>query len=486
MSALWTSLQPLLLEVLLLGGVSLLLVAELFLPQSLKKAVGYGAAALATALFVASFFVNVEGAAFGGAYVGTAWVLFFKRLFLAAAALGALAAVDYLARIAPLRQGEYPLMLLFSVIGMMILPGARDLVLLIVAFELMGIPLYLMAAYGKTEGDEKVAASGLSLSAEAGLKFYLVGAASTTTILFGAALLTGAAGTTTLAGIAAAPSSPLLLVGAMMVLGGMAFKLGAAPFHMWVPDTYQGAPTPFVAFLSVAPKAAGIAAVASVFLSGLSTQAPRWLPVVAALSVASLAIGNFLAVPQTSAKRLLAFSGVAQMGYVLLGLAAGTQDATAMVLFYLASYVATNIGAFLVVHAVAQHEGGDELSGFEGLSKRSPWLSAALLVLLLSLAGIPFVVGFWAKLYVFAAALKAGMLWLVVLGAVLAIVSLFYYLRIAKAMYMTEPKKTEPVAVSPSLAIGITATVLVAVGAGLYPAPLVEAAQRATAVFFGG
>jgi NADH-quinone oxidoreductase subunit N len=313
-----------------------------------------------------------------------------------------------------------------------------------------------------------------------------VGAASTTTILFGAALVAGAAGTTTLAGIAAAPATPLLLVGAMMVLGGMAFKLGAAPFHMWVPDTYQGGPTPFIAFLSVAPKAAGVAAVASVFLRGLPGQSPKWLPVVAALSVASLALGNLLAVPQTSAKRLLAFSGVAQMGYVLLGLAAGTKDATAMVLFYLASYVATNIGAFLVVHAVAQHEGGDELSGFDGLSRRSPWLAAALLVLLLSLAGIPFVVGFWAKLYIFAAALKAGLLWLVVVGAVLAIVSLFYYLRIAKAMYMTEPRRQDPVAVTPSLAISIAVSVLVAVGAGLYPTPLVEAAQKATAVFFGG
>jgi NADH-quinone oxidoreductase subunit N len=479
------SLRPLTLEVVLGAGIALLLVTELLLPERRKALVGYGAALLTSGLFVASFFLDLSGPAFGGAYVGSDWVLFFKRLFLAAATLGALGAIDYLARITPWRQGEYALLLLFSTLGMMLLPGAQDLVFLIVAFELMGIPLYLMAAYGKTEAEER-GPSGHSLAAEASLKFYLVGAASTTVLLFGAGLVAGTAGSTALAVIATAQVTPLMMTGAMMVLGGMAFKLGAAPFHNWVPDTYQGASGPFVAFLSVAPKAAGVAAVAAVFVGGLSNEAPRWLPVLTALCVASLAVGNIMAVSQTSARRLLAFSGVAQMGYILLGLATGTREGATMVLFYLAAYVAANLGAFLVVHAVSQSEGGDELSGFEGLARRAPWLSAALLLLLLSLAGIPFVVGFWAKLYIFTAALKAGLVWLVVVGALLAIVALFYYLKVVKAMYMAEPKSERAVTVTPALALGIAATVLVTLGAGLYPAPLLAAADQATRVLFGG
>ncbi len=488
MSAALSELKPLILELWLGVGIVLLLLGDLVLPAARKRLLGYAAAALPLALLVASFFVDVEGSAFGGAYQGGAWVLFFKRVFLVSATLGVVGAVDHLARTTPHRQGEYYLLLLFSLVGMMILPGARDLILLVIAFELMGIPLYLMAAYGKSEAEERTAgtsdAPGLSLAAEAGLKLYLIGAASTTILLFGAGLLAGVAGTTSLAGIAGATSSPLLMLGAMLMLGGMAFKIGAAPFHMWVPDTYQGAQAPFVAFLSVAPKAAGIAAIAAVFFGALGGHASRWLPAVAAMSVASMLIGNFLALHQTSARRLLAFSGVAQIGYVLLGLSAGTANATAMVLFYLAAYVATNLGAFLIVHAVSANEGGDDLAGFEGLSTRAPWLSAALLLLLLSLAGIPFVVGFWAKLYIFAAALKADLTWLVVFGAVLAVVGLFYYLRIVKAMYMAKPRRTEPIRVSPGVAMGIAASVAVAVGAGLWPGPLVAAAERAANVFF--
>jgi NADH-quinone oxidoreductase subunit N len=304
-------------------------------------------------------------------------------------------------------------------------------------------------------------------------------------VLFGGALLAGSAGTTSLSGIASAQPTPLLLLGAMLMLGGMAFKLGAAPFHMWVPDTYQGAQAPFVAFLSVAPKAAGVAAMAAVFAGALGEHSARWLPAVAALCVLSLLLGNLLALPQTSTKRLLAYSGIAQIGYVLLGLASGTADAMAMVLFYLAAYVATNVGAFLVVHAVSAHQGSDELEGFEGLARRSPWLSAAMLLLLLSLAGVPFVVGFWAKLYVFAAALKADQVWLVVLGAVLAVVGLFYYLRVVKAMYMAVPKRQDPVAIQPGVALGVGASVAVVVVAGLWPGPWVAAAEQAAGAFFG-
>lgn len=473
-------LAPLAIPIHLAIGTVVLLLLDLALPASSRRLVGWGATALVAALLVASFFVDGAGSAFGGTYVGGPWALFLQRVVLAATVICLAGGLGFVERAWAHRQGEYHLLVLMSVLGMLLLPGARDLVLLVIAFELMGIPLYVLAAYGRTDGTSKTIAS------EAGLKLYFVGAASSAVSLFGLSIVAGLAGTTSLQGLAQAPTSPLLSAGLLLVLAGFGFKIGVAPFHAWVPDTYQGAATPFVAFLSVAPKVAGFSALASVFALGLPGQHATWGPVVVALAALTMVLGNLLAIPQSNVKRLLAFSGVAQVGYVLLGLAAGTAQGLAMLLFYLAAYVVANAGAFLVAHAVAESDGDESVTGMDGLARRSPWLALALLMFLLSLAGIPFVAGFWAKLYVFVAAWQAGLGWLVLLGAVLAVVGLFYYLGVAKAAYVTPPSRTGRVSLSAPLTASIAACLLVVVVMGLWPAPVLEAAERAAVWLVGG
>lgn len=474
-------LRPLTLALMLLGATLLVFSVDLGLPHGKKRSVGVLTALCLAMAFAATFFVDVRGSAFGGVYVGTEWGLLFTRVALAAAALGTLGALDHVDRHFPARQGEYHLLVLFSVLGMILLPGARDLVLFVVCFELMGVPLSMLAAYGKTDGE-----GGTSRhAAEAGLKLYLVSAASTAITLFGLSFVFGMSGTTSLAGIAAAPSSPLFSVGVLMTIAGMAFKIGAVPFHFWVPDTYQGASTPFVAFLSVAPKATGFAALAALVGIAFVREAETLHALLGLFVVASIVVGNLMALPQTDVKRMLAFSGIAQIGYVLMGLFPGTVLGVSALLFYVVGYVATNMGAFFVLEAVAPDRASVTLTDLDGLWKRSPRLALAMLLFVLSLAGIPFVVGFWAKLYVFMAAYEAGQGWLVFFGALMAIVSLWYYLQIARAVFMHEPKGA-PVRVRPALAAAIALCLLGVVGMGLVPAPLIDGAARAAAALGEG
>lgn len=443
------------------------------------RVLGWVSAGVLGLALLLTFTLDVAGVAPHGVYVSDAWGLFFKRLFLVAGLLAVLGSLDWVATRTPRRQAEYYALLLFSLTGMMLIPGARDWVLLLVAFELMGVPLYVLAAFAKTDGP----ATEPKLGPEAGLKLFVTGAASSAFTLFGLALVIGTTGSTALSALPAGGPSPLASVGMLMVIAGMGFKLGAVPFHMWVPDTYQGAPTPFVAFLSVAPKAGGLAALSVVLLSGWAPQQTVWAPAVAVLSAASMVVGNVFAVPQTDVRRLLGFSGVAQIGYVLIALAASTPEGVAMALFFIATYVFTNLGAFLVVHAAAEASGGHELTKLAGLSRRSPWLGAALLVFLLSLAGIPFVVGFWAKLFVFMAAWRAGLAGLVVAGVALAVLGLFYYLSVARSTFMAEGSSDEPVRAGPALSAAIAVCLVAVVGLGLWPRPLVEEATRAASAF---
>lgn len=431
-----------------------------------------------TALFATTFLVDSSGTAAFGAFRGGAWTTFFGRVFLAAGVLGALGALDDVAEQMPRRQGEYWLLFVTSLVGMTILPGARDLVLAVVAFELVGIPLYVLAAYAKNDAPTAVAGTK-SLASEAALKLYLVGATSSAITLFGLALLSGMAGTSRIDALAAAPMTPLGAVGLVLVLAGVGYKIGMVPFHHWVPDTYQGASTPFVAFLSVAPKAAGMSLLAVLFTFGLGAQRAIWMPPVALFALLSMGVGNLLALPQTDLRRVLGYSGIAQMGYVLLALIAADAFGLGMTVFFLAGYVVTNLGAFLIVHATARAGGGFGFEGLGGLAKRSPGLAASFLCFLLSLAGIPFVVGFWAKLYVFLAAWRAGLVGLVAAGIALAVVGLFYYLRMLRAAYMTDAGELAVPKPGPALRLAIALCVAGVVGIGLWPGPLVDDAMRA-------
>ena len=429
-------------------------------------------------ILAVTFFVDASGLAAGGAFRGGLFSLMLDRIFLGAGVLGALGAIDDVAERMPRRQGEYWICLLVSLLGMTLLPGARDLVLVFVAFELVSVPLYVLAAYAKTDSPGAHPCTN-RLASEASIKLYLVGATGSAFTLFGIALLTGMTGSSRVESLPLAMETPLGKVGLLLVLGGTGYKIGMAPLHAWIPDTYQGASTPFVAFLSVAPKAAGVALIAVLFSAGLATHSGVWAPPLMALAVASMAVGNLLALPQTDLRRLLGFSGIAQMGYLLVAMVAATAFGVGTALFFLVGYVATNLGVFLVVHVAARAGGGYGYASLAGLHRRSPWLAASLLCFLLSLAGIPFVVGFWAKLYVLLAAWQAGLSWLVLIAIVVAVLGLFYYLRILKAAYMDDEGNLASPVPPFALRVAIVLCLASVVGVGLYPGPVLEASVAA-------
>jgi len=412
----------------------------------------------------------------GGAFVQDGLAVFAKRLFLAATFIAFLGGLGTPGTPFGRRAGEYHLLVLASLLGMIVLASARDLILLFVAFELMSIPLYVLAGFAKRE----------ATAVEASLKFFLVGSVSSAVMAYGLSFVYGAARTTSLAGVARAlpAGDPLLLLGLVLAFAGFGFKIAAFPFHMWVPDAYEAASTPFVAWLSVAPKAAGFVAVVRVYFEGVGPEAARWMSLAAALATVTIVAGNLMALPQQNAKRLLAYSGIAHIGYMLVGLAAASPSGTAMVLFYLVAYVFGNMGAFLVVDAVHRSEGSEHVASFRGLAQRSPLLALAMLLFLLSLGGIPFVAGFWAKLYVFWAAAAAGLYWLVLVGAILTVVALFYYLVVARRMYIDAPVVQGPVRVPGTLAAAVFLCVVGVVALGVWPKPMVMAALRVAAPLF--
>jgi len=416
------------------------------------------------------------GVLFRGSFVQDELAIFAKRLFLLATIIGVVGSLGLRTPTFARRATEYHLAILASLLGMLVLASARDLILLFIAFELMSIPLYYLAGFLKRQEE----------AVEAALKFFLVGTVSSAILIYGLSFLYGVSGTTDLRGIARAIQNghPLMMLGMVLAMAGLGFKIAAFPFHMWVPDTYEAASTPFVAWLSVAPKAAGFVVMFRLYLEGVGDRVVLWVPLAAGLATVTIVGGNLMAIPQQNVKRLLAYSGIAHIGYMLVGFAAVSLSGVAMMLFYLVAYLFGNMGAFLVVEAVSQSEGSDSIGAYRGLAQRSPVLALSMLLFLLSLGGIPFVAGFWAKLYVFWAAAEQGLYWLVLVGAILTVVALFYYLLVAKRMYIDAPATTAPIIVTPLLAFSIFLCVVGVVGMGIYPKPFVMAALRAAAPLF--
>src|SRR5881398_4042650 len=342
--------------------------------------------------------------------------------------------------------GEYLAILLLATVGLMLLVSSEELLMIFIGLELLGLSLYVMTAFDKTD----------VRSAEAGLKYLLFGSTSSAFTLFGISLIYGMSGTTGLAAIseklATASVQPLLAVGIVMTLIGFAFKIAAAPFHLWAPDAYQGAPVPSAAFIASGSKVASFVVLGKIVLvgfgpahgsSGWHSMVAGWSPVLAVLAALSIVIGNLVALAQTNVRRLLAYSAVAHAGYTLLGLVAGGRDGFSATLFYTSIYAITLVGAFGVVGVVRRETGGDDFSNFSGLASRSPLLAGCMAVFMLSLAGIPPLAGFFGKFYLFSAALHAGanhaLLWLVALGLIGSFVSLYYYLLVLKAIFVDEP-----------------------------------------------
>jgi NADH-quinone oxidoreductase subunit N len=427
-------------------------------------------------LFLTSLAALPGASAFDGTWVVDDLGLFAKRLFLGAAAISVLASLALNRGPFARRSAEYHFALLVSLLGMLALASARDLILIFVAFELMSIPLYFLTGFQKRDPP----------AAEAALKFFLVGTVSSALILYGLSFLYGVTGSTDVGTVALALSGhePMVGLGLTLVLAGLGFKIAAVPFHMWVPDSYEAAATPFVAWLSVAPKAAGFVVILRLYLEGVGETALIWLPAMAALAALTIVAGNLMAIPQRNIKRLLAYSGIAHIGYMLMGLAAISGGGVAMVLFYLVAYLFGNMGAFFVVQAVGTAESSDSIEAYRGLAQRSPVLALAMLLFLLSLGGIPFVAGFWAKLYVFWAAVDRGLYWLALIGAVLTVVALYYYLLVARRMYIDPPARPDPLPVAGPLKLAILICTIGVVVMGLYPAPWVDEVIRVASTLF--
>ena len=402
---------------------------------------------------------------------------FFNIIFLLAAGLTILMSDDYLKR-EGYPVGEYYPLILFTTAGAMWMAAGTDLMTIFLGLEVLSISLYVLAGMFR----------GQLRSNEAGLKYFLLGAFSTGFLLYGVALIYGSTGSTQLAGIASfLRDNPDTLTSAMMIAGmlllgtGFLFKIAAAPFHMWTPDVYQGAPTPIAAFMSAGPKAAAFAAFLRVFVVGLEEMQAEWTSLLWVLAVLTMIVGNIIAIKQDNIKRMLAYSSVAHAGYALVGMVAANEVGKAGILFYMLAYTFMNIGAFAVL--VLAGKRGEEnltLEGFSGFGYRRPFLAICLTIFLFSLMGIPPTAGFAGKFYIFAGAVKAGYVWLAVLGVLNSAVSLYYYLRVMVYMYFREPSEdfswvSMPAGATISIVLAIAGVLIL----GLVPSPVMELAKLA-------
>ena len=418
--------------------------------------------------------------AFGGLYALDTFSILFKSIFLVGALLTMLLSFRYL-EIEGEDGGEYYALLLFATVGMMFMASARDLILVFVGLETMSLASYLLVAY--LTKDRK--------SNEAGVKYFILGALSSGIFVYGISLVYGVVGSTDMLAIARAYSfatepQPLYILGMILMIVSLAFKVAAAPFHMWVPDAYEGAPTPITAFISTAAKAAAFAVFVRLFLRGFGPAGEVWMGLLALVAVASMTVGNVAAILQDNMKRMLAYSSIAHAGYALMAvvaIGAGGEarqlGVTAMVI-YMAVYTLMNMGAFgFVVLLHRENLAGDRVADFAGLARRSPLAGATMLVLMLSLAGIPATAGFIGKWYLFGAAISAGYTWLAVAAVINSAISLYYYIRVVVYMYMGESEGEEPFATSPFLVSALAISLIFTLLFGLYPQPLISIAQAA-------
>ncbi|TMD40583.1 MAG: NADH-quinone oxidoreductase subunit N [Chloroflexi bacterium] len=461
--------------VALTGFFLLALITDLVLPRPRRGGVIAMFAVVGFAYSLGTALYRWRYAAGGYAYhkfaTGDNFALFFEILFASLGILTVAVSHSYLKRRGFL-ESEFHILVMAAVIGMMVLASATSLVTVFLGLELLSIALYIMCGFARTNFK----------SQEAAAKYLLVGGFASAFVLYGMALVYGASGTTVIPDIAqrlatSAGTNPLLLLGIVLMGVGFAFKVSAAPFHMWTPDVYQGAPIPVTAFMSVGTKAAAFAMIVRVFSEGLPHLAPEWQTLLAFVAATSMVVGNLMAIVQTSLKRLLAYSGVAQAGYILIGVIAGGPSGLEAVLYYLFVYMFMNFGAFAVITLLAGPEGDrDRFADLEGLGRRSPVLAVAMSVFMLSLAGFPPSVGFFGKLFLFTAGVSAGYTWLVVLAVLMSVVSVYYYIRVLVPVWSPSPRTDRvPASISSSFAIvlsGIASVVL-----GLYPTTLLIAGQ---------
>ncbi|MTW16232.1 NADH-quinone oxidoreductase subunit NuoN [Rhodoplanes serenus] len=461
--------------VLAVGAMVLVLIGAFRGDRSTGAVGGFAVMLLIAAGVLVALMPSETVTTFGGSFVVDSFARFFKLLVLIGSATAVLMSTDFLST-EDRRKFEYPVLIVLSTTGMLMLVSAADLIALYLGLELMSLALYVVAAIDRDR----------IKSTEAGLKYFVLGALSSGMLLYGASLIYGSTGSVTFAGIAqgAAAGGVGLTFGLVFLLAGLCFKISAVPFHMWTPDVYEGAPTPITAFFAAAPKVAAIAVFVRVTMTAFPTVGPQWQQIVVFVSIASMALGSFAAIGQTNIKRLMAYSSIGHVGFALVGLAAGTVEGVQGVMIYMAIYLAMTLGTFAVIIAMKREEGPvEEIADLAGLARTKPGVAFVLGMMLFSLAGIPPLAGFFAKFYVFLAAVNAGLYVLAVIGVVTSVVGAYYYLAIVKVMYFDEPAP----ALSPmrgELGLVLAVTGLFVILFFVYPAPLVNAAAAAAKSLF--
>jgi NADH-quinone oxidoreductase subunit N len=473
-------------ELILLCFAGIVVLTDLFWPRRWLP-VGLSLLAITGSLAWAGSLVarDMRGTAFDGMLVVDDFSLFFAFLFPGVAMLVILASIEYAERFSRY-QGEYYALILTSTVGMMLLAATTDLIAIFIALELTSISLYILVAFLKTVP-----------SSEAGIKYLLLGALSTAITLYGMAFLFGLSGSTSLSDIANTVAAAnddtraALIMAVVLLTAGLGFKMAVVPFQMWVPDVYEGAPTPITAFLSVGSKAAGFAVMLRIFFEALGDRfiSNDWANMFAALAAVSMSVGNVVALVQPNIKRMLGYSSIAQAGYFLIGVAAISANGGDLalgasgVVFFLAAYAFTNLGAFIAIIAISNQTGSDEINSYAGMSRRSPLLALGLTLCLVSLTGIPPTAGFIAKVYIFDAAVQSDLVWLVIVGVLNSVVSAYYYLRVVLQMYAEEPVSEERVPAGLALGLALAIAVGGILIIGILPSLLLEASESAAKVF---
>ena len=475
------TLLPALPEIVLALGAMLLLMVGVFRGEQATKGIEGGAVLLL--LFTAVVVIWLPAGklvTFDGSFVVDSFARFLKLLALAGSAAAIVMSSNYLA-VEKRGTFEYSILILLSTAGMMMLISAADLIALYLGLELMSLALYVVAAIDRDS----------VRSTEAGLKYFVLGALSSGMLLYGASLVYGFTGTVSFAGIAKASTEGGtstanlgLVFGLVFLFAGFCFKVSAVPFHMWTPDVYEGAPTPITAFFAAAPKVAGIAMFVRTTIVAFPGILTQWQQIVVFVAIASMALGSFAAIGQRNIKRLMAYSSIGHMGFALVGLAAGTAEGVQGVLVYMAIYVTMTLGMFACILSMRRDgQMVENIADLAGLARTKPAMAFFLAMLLFSLAGIPPLAGFFAKFYVFLAAIKAGLFTLAVIGVVTSVVGAYYYLAIVKTMYFDEPAKPfEPMPYELKAVLAVTGLFNLLFFA--YPSPLIEAADAAAKSLF--
>lgn len=489
-------------EIVVLVTALLVMMVDLFLDKEHKSRLAWPSLVGVLVAAGLSYYIwDGSDATLQDMLAADGYALFFNLIILVAAALAILASVEYTGRTG-LARGEYYTLLLLATTGMMLLAAAINLMTIFLAIEILSIALYVLVGLNRAE----------PRSAEAAIKYFLLGAFASGFLLYGMALTYGQAGTTSLTGIhdhvvSLGSEIPLLLLVALgLMIVGFGFKVALVPFQMWTPDAYQGAPTSVTAFMSVGAKAAGFAALGRVALYAFGSLGQEWSWLLAVLAVLTMTVGNLAALRQASLKRMLAYSSIAHAGYILTGVVAGTEQGTGAMLFYLFVYAFMNVGAFAVIIAVGRFKDlvqlsakvldipesntqppGEMLDDFAGLAGRKPWLAAAMVLFMLSLAGVPPLAGFWAKLYVFTAAVQADLTWLAICGVINSVVAAYYYLRVVAFMYMKDQTSVDTAdePTCPALQVGLGLASVAVVALGIWSTPVLDLVSTAVTALLG-